>query len=148
MINYYASNAKDCFDDVVALLDDHYKELFDEGKLNPNFDAYKDLDEKGKIVVICCKKDNELIGYILFIIMNDLHNKEIIFASEDFYYLKPKYRKGRTGIEMFKFAEKYLKIQGIDKILVSTQVKHDNSKLFEYLGYKNAEKIYIKNIRQ
>jgi len=149
MINYHVSNAKDCFEEIQQLLHLHYEEisLLKEYPLNPQFGIYEKLDETDKVKVILCKKDNEIIGYIVFFISHHLHYADCLMAIEDIYYLKKEYRTGRVGIRMFKFAEDYLKSIHVDMIKYSTKVHADKSSLFEYLGYTNTEKVFTKMLK-
>jgi GNAT superfamily N-acetyltransferase len=87
---------------------------------------------------------NDVIGYVIFMVQPHLHYKTCLTAFEDIYYLKPEYRKGRTGIRMFKYAEEVLKSVGVNRIIMHTKVHLDNSRLFEYLGYKNSDKLFTK----
>ena len=84
---------------------------------------------------------------MFFFVGPNLHYKDCLLATEDIYYLKPEYRKGRTGIKMFQFAEKYLKSIGINMIRYTTKTHLDNSRLFDYLEYKFIEKVFIKRIQ-
>lgn len=147
-IQYRVTNVKECFDNVFELLKDHYDEVetLKDLQLNPDYCIYFEADKKNLVKVILCEDDNKLIGYIVFFVGPNLHYKHCLIATEDIYYLKPEYRKGRTGIKMFQFAEKYLKSIGINMIRYSTRTKLDNSKLFEYLGCNFIEKVFIKRI--
>lgn len=147
-IQYMTAKVSECFDDVLKLLDEHYNELSvtKNYKLNPIYDIYKQNESNGKCRVILCKDDDEIVGYIVFFIDSNLHYKDCLLATEDIYYLKPKYRKGTIGIKMFKFAENYLKSLGVNMIRYSTKVHMDNSRLFEFMGYSFIEKVFIKNL--
>ena len=147
-IQYRITNAKECFDDVFKLLKDHYDEVetIKDFQLNPDYHVYFEADKKKLVKVILCEDDNKLVGYIVFFVGPNLHYKDCLLATEDIYYLKPEYRKGRIGIKMFKFAEEYLKSIGINMIRYSTKTHLDNSRLFEYLGCSFIEKVFIKRI--
>jgi hypothetical protein len=147
-IQYEVAKVADCFDEVLTLLNDHYKELsVTKGfKLNPDYEIYKHGDKTGTVRVILCKKDQAIIGYVIYFISANLHYKDCLLATEDIYYLKPEYRKGTTGIKMFRFAEKYLKNLGVNMVKYSTKVHMDNSKLFEYLDCNFIEKVFVKNL--
>ena len=41
-------------------------------------------------------------------------------------------------------AEEALRADGVNRIIMHTKVHLDNSKLFEYLGYKHTDKLYTK----
>lgn len=147
-IQYTIEKVSECFDEVLMLLEDHYNELsVTKGfKLNPDYEVYKQADKTGNVRVIICRNNGVIIGYIIYFIGLNLHYKDCLLATEDIYYLKPEYRKGTTGIKMFKFAEKYLKTLGVNMVKYSTKVHMDNSKLFEYLDCKLIEKVFVKNL--
>jgi hypothetical protein len=60
------------------------------------------------------------------------------------YFIKKEFRKGRTGIRLFKYAEDVLRSIGVNRIILHTKVHMDNSRLFEYLDYKNTDKLFSK----
>ena len=93
---------------------------------------------------ITCRNDAELIGYIIFFVSPHLHYKSCITATEDLYFVKKEFRKGRVGIKLFQYAEKVLKDRGVQRIVMHTKVHLDNTKLFEYLGYKQTDKVFSK----
>jgi len=63
MITYSVSNAVNCIQGLKHLLDLHYEEisLIKEFPLNPQWDIYEKMDEAGKVKVILCKEENEII---------------------------------------------------------------------------------------
>ena len=67
-IQYRITNAKECFDRITKLFDEHYKELSvtQELKLNPDYDIYFEADKKNLVKVVLCEDNNELVGYIVF----------------------------------------------------------------------------------
>ena len=124
----------------------HYEELCvtKDFPLAPNYDAYKRLADAGMLRCITVRADNELIGYIIFIVQPHLHYMTCKTAFEDIYFLRKDYRKGRVGIRLFKYAESVLKAIGVDRVIMHTKIHMDNSKLFEYLGYKWTDKLFTK----
>jgi GNAT superfamily N-acetyltransferase len=149
MITYEIGNAKECFDEISRLFQDHYSEisLLKEYDLRPDYAKYFSIHQQENLKVILCKDEEKIIGYIVFFIGKHLHYIDCLLASEDIYYLKPEYRKGRTGIKMFKYAEQYLKSIDVKMIRYGTKVHSDNSALFEYLGYSLTEKVYTKMLK-
>ena len=142
-------NDEDCtifFRELAPLLPVHYEELCvtKDYPLSPDYAAYDRMYQAGCIRSITCRADGELIGYIIFLIQPHLHYKTCITAFEDLYYVKKEYRKGRTGIKLFQYAEKVLKCAGVNRIVMHTKVHMDNSRLFEYLGYKHTDKLFTK----
>jgi GNAT superfamily N-acetyltransferase len=133
-------------DELEQIFPEHYDELCvtKDFALEPDYDAYRRMAAAGMLRTITCRVDEELIGYIVFIIQPHLHYKSCKTAFEDIYYVKKEYRKGRIGIKLFKYAESVLKEIGVNRIIMHTKIHLDNSRLFEYLGYKHTDKLYTK----
>ena len=149
MITYEVGNAKECFNEIQRLFQEHYEEisLLKDYELKPDYAMYFAIHEKDMLKVILCKDEGKIIGYIVFFICKHLHYIDCVLATEDIYYLKPEYRKGRTAIKMFKFAEQYLKSLNVDMIKYGTKIHSDNTSLFEYMGYSFTEKVYTKMLK-
>lgn len=126
----------------------HYDELCvtKDFPLMPDYEAYGRLYVAGMLRCITAREaeTGELIGYALFIVHPHLHYMTCKTAFEDIYFLKKEHRLGRTGIRLFQFAEKALRADGVHRIIMHTKIHLDNSRLFEYLGYKHTDKLYTK----
>ena len=124
----------------------HYEELCvtKEYPLEPDIKAYQALAKAKMLRCITCRADGKLIGYIVFTISRHMHYKSCVTAFEDLYFVRKDYRKGRVGIKLFQYAEKVLRQFGINRIVMHTKVHLDNSRLFEYLGYKWTDKVFTK----
>lgn len=124
----------------------HYEELCvtKDFPLSPDYDAYKRLADAGMLRCITVRAEEEVIGYAIFIVQPHLHYMTCKTAFEDIYYIRPDFRKGRVGIRLFKYAEEVLKGIGVNRIIMHTKIHMDNSKLFEYLGYKWTDKLFTK----
>ena len=146
MITYNEENCLVFFKELAPLLPIHYEELCvtKDYKLEPDYWAYENLHKAGCLRAVTCRSDGELIGYIIFIVQPHLHYRSCITAFEDLYYVKKEYRKGRTGIKLFQYAEQVLKASGVNRIIMHTKIHQDHSRLFEYLGYKNTDKLFTK----
>jgi len=146
VITYNDEDPTVFFGELAPILPEHYEELCvtKDFPLEPDFAAYDRLNTARMLKAVTCRNDGELIGYIIFIIQPHLHYMSCITAFEDLYYVKKEYRKGRTGIKLFQFSEKVLKDAGVKRIIMHTKIHMDNSRLFEYLGYKNTDKLFTK----
>ena len=145
-IVYEDVNGLDFLDEFEQVFPEHYEELCvtKEFPLEPDYDAYRRIGQAGMLRTITCRADGELIGYIIFYIQPHLHYKDCLTAFEDLYFVKKEFRKGRVGIRLFQYAEKVLRQFGINRIVMHTKVHLDNSRLFEYLGYKWTDKVFTK----
>ena len=146
MITYHDEDPTVFFKELAPILPEHYEELCvtKDFPLEPDLAAYERLRVAGMLKAVTCRNDGELVGYIIFIVQPHLHYMSCITAFEDLYYVKKEYRKGRTGIKLFQFSEEVLKDAGVRRIIMHTKIHMDNSRLFEYLGYKNTDKLFTK----
>jgi len=146
VITYHDEDPTVFFRELAPILPEHYEELCvtKDFPLEPDLAAYERLRVAGMLKAVTCRNDGELVGYIIFIVQPHLHYMSCITAFEDLYYVKKEYRKGRTGIKLFQFSEEVLKDAGVRRIIMHTKIHMDNSRLFEYLGYKNTDKLFTK----
>lgn len=145
-VTYQSEDPETFIDELRHILPTHYDELCvtKDFPLMPDYEAYGRLYVAGMLRCITVRDDAELIGYALFIVQPHLHYKSCKTAFEDIYFLRKEHRKGRIGIRLFQFAEDVLKKEGVHRIIMHTKIHLDNSRLFEYLGYKNTDKLYTK----
>lgn len=145
-IEYAAEDPKTFIEELKAIIPAHYDELCvtKDFPLAPDYEAYGRLYMAGMLRCVTVRRDAALIGYIVFVVHPHLHYRTCITAFEDLYYLVKEERLGRTGIRLFQFAERVLRDEGVNRIIMHTKVHMDNSRLFEYLGYKNSDKLYTK----
>ena len=147
----YEDTAPEAFiEELKDILPEHYDELCvtKDFPLAPDYEAYGRLSVNGMLRCITVRGDGTLIGYAIFIVQPHLHYRTCRTAFEDIYFLKKEYRQGRIGIRLFQYAEQALRRIGVDRIIMHTKIHLDNSKLFEYLGYKLTDKLYTKILTQ
>lgn len=131
------------------LWDRHWQEVAinrDVIKLNIDYGQYDQLDAAGALHVVAARDAGKIVGYHLSIVRPHLHYADSLSAFTDVYYVAPEFRKGRAGIELFKFVEKTLKARGVQKMFTGTKIHLDMSKVFERLGWKETERLYTKVI--
>ena len=143
---YQSEDPAAFIEELKGILPEHYDELCvtKDFPLVPDYEAYGRLYIAGMLRCITVRDDGALIGYASFTVQPHLHYKTCKTAFEDIYFLKKEYRKGRLGIRLFQFAEKELRNEGVNRIVMHTKIHLDNSSLFEYLGYKLTDKLYTK----
>ena len=150
MIEYRLEKLADIFDELQPLIKLQFEELerplTPDHDLDPDWERYYYIEKLNLLKVITCREKGKLIGYAFFTVGGHLHSRHCLTAYEDVYFLKKEYRKGRIGIQLFKYAEEYMKSIGVNRIFYTTKVHSDNSRLFEYLGYTLIEKVYSKLI--
>jgi GNAT superfamily N-acetyltransferase len=149
MITYQQEFLATARPDAQKLLEDHWEEIaLNKGKiaLNPDWEAYEALESSGKLKIFTARDDDRLIGYFVVIVGINLHYKDHVFAVNDILYLSKEHRKGRTGLKLIKFAEKYLKEDGVSVLSINTKVHKPFDSLMEYMGFNLIERVYSKYI--
>jgi GNAT superfamily N-acetyltransferase len=149
-ITYQQESLINCEKDAKELLQSHWEEIAlnkDVIKLDPDWEAYYSLEDGGVLKVFTARSNGTLVGYFVVICRNHLHYKSNLFAFNDVLYLAKDYRKGMTGPKLMKFAEKCLKEDGVDVLVVNTKRHKPFDQLLVWLGYKHAENIYTKLLR-
>jgi GNAT superfamily N-acetyltransferase len=145
-IRYIVEDPATFIEELKDIIPAHYDELCvtKDFPLAPDYEAYGRLYVAQMLKCITARDENGLIGYAIFIVQPHLHYKSCKTAFEDIYFLKKEHRLGRTGIRLFQFAEEALRADGVNRIIMHTKIHMDNSRLFEYLGYKHTDKLYTK----
>lgn len=145
-IQYVVEDPATFIEELKEIIPVHYDELCvtKDFPLMPDYEAYGRLYVAGMLRCITARDGDDLVGYAIFIVHPHLHYKTCKTAFEDIYFLKKEHRLGRTGIRLFQFAEEALRADGVNRIIVHTKIHLDNSRLFEYLGYKHTDKLYTK----
>lgn len=137
--------------DIKPLLEKHWEEIAvnqDKIKLNPDWETYASLEESGMLKIFTARDGEQLIGYFVVIVRRHIHYKDHLFAGNDILYLSPEYRKGRTGPDLIKFAEKYLKEDGVSVLVINTKVHRPFDSLLEWLGFSLIERTYSKYLKE
>ena len=149
MIKYQQEFLSQVQSDIEPLLEIHWKEIAlnqDKIKLNPDWDAYHNLELTGNLKIFTARSGEELVGYFVVMLNNNIHYKDHVFASNDVIYLHKDYRKGFAGIRLIKFAEKCLKEDGVSVLLINTKSHKPFDKVLERLKFKPIERVFSKFI--
>lgn len=123
---------------------DHHAEVnvFDDVPLDINWDRYAAAGKNYRFFV--AKDEDVIVGWIGFFVYDHLRHIGYKMAKEDWYYVVPSYRGNGIGRRLFEYAEKFLKLDGVRRVMVTCKVDHDHSGLIESLGYKHYEKNFTK----
>lgn len=149
-ITYQQESLATCKEDAQHLLEKHWEEIAlnkEVIKLNPDWEAYYDLEDAGSLKIFTARSDGVLIGYFVVICRKHLHYVDHVFSFNDILYVAQEYRKGLVGAKLMKFAEQCLKEDGVSVLVVNTKRHKPFDSLLEWLGYKHTENIYTKLLR-
>lgn len=147
MITYQQESLVTVKADIIPLLEKHWEEVAlnkEKIKLNPDWDAYANLEDAGVLKIFTSREDGKLVGYFVVFVKAHIHYKDHLFCYNDVIFIDEEYRKGFTSPRLIKFAEKCLKADGVEVMIVNTKMHKPFDSLLIWLGYKHIENLYSK----
>jgi GNAT superfamily N-acetyltransferase len=150
--SYQVEQLHDVIEELKPFAPLHWSELGltkDNVPLDMDWERYLDLEDNDKLHLVTVRHNGHVIGYQFTFVGGHFHYKSTKHGLVDLYYLLPQFRKGKVGVELFKFAEAELKKIGVVKIITGCKAKLpglDHTKLFEHLGYELSDYQFIKII--
>lgn len=135
--------------DMQKLIEAHWEEIAlnqDRIKLNPDWDAYADLEKIGVAKAFTVRESGRLVGYFVVFCKKHIHYKDHIFAANDVIFLHPEYRKGMTGVRLIRFAEQCLAEDGVSVLVINTKTHKPFDAVLERIGFGLSERVYTKFI--
>lgn len=147
MITYQQESLVTTKADIIPLLEKHWEEVAlnkEKIKLNPDWDAYANLEDAGILKIFTARDDRKLLGYFVVFVKSHIHYKDHLFCYNDVIFVDEEYRKGFTSPRLIKFAEKCLKADGVEVMIVNTKRHKPFDSLLVWLGYKHIENLYSK----
>lgn len=134
----------DIMNEMKILTKEHYQEITlykDKVKLDPDWNAYKMMEDKNQFFLFTARVDGELVGYSAFFVKPHIHYKELMVASNDVLFLNKKHRTGLTGIKLIKYSEQKLKEIGVNKITWHVKYSNDFRPILHRMGYADEDVI-------
>ena len=147
-MKYQVEKWEDFYKDAIPLFEAHWKELENDRDgivLNIDHERYKALDDNG-FLLITTARDEELIGYIVNVVSENLHCKELM-SENDSLYVKPEYRSQGIFSELLDFTIKTLKEMNVSKMHIHTKVWQNFGGLLEKNNFVEIERNYELNLR-
>ena len=148
MITYQYESWKTFGPDGEKLFPLHWEELaLDKETIKPccDHEKYQKLDEMGMLHVTTVRFHGVLVGYAINFLLENMHYKGAgLMAVSDMYFLLPQFRKGITGIRLFRTMEAGLKEKGVVRAATSCKVHKDHEELFVKLGWRFSDKTFTK----
>lgn len=147
-VTFQRERAHGVIPDLEPLLMRHWEEIahFKDIPLNPDFDAYRAMEEKGLLRVFTARNDGVLIGYAIFIVATNIHyaTKQ---AVQDVLFLAPEYRNARVGLGLIQYGDEELTREGVSAVYHHVKAAHDFGPLLRRLGYELVDFIYGKRVQ-
>lgn len=115
-------------------------------KLNPDWPRYAELAKTGRIFMVFGFADDELIAYALMFVQKHLHDKELVYALDDVYYVKQDERQAGTGAKLIAQCEEEARARGAKLITMRTKLHRSHIAFFEFNGYHQFEMVMAKEL--
>lgn len=147
VISCHLESFEQRLEELKRLLPAHYRELAlnqDAVPLDPQYEFYIERERQGGLLFVALRDAGEMIGYYIGFIAPGLHYKTCLTCTTDIFFVRADKRKGRAGVQMFRFVEKELRRRGVQRWFTGSKVQHDASALFEFLKFDPVETYYSK----
>jgi hypothetical protein len=148
-LTFQVENWHDVKEEMSVLWPIHWEEIANDKeriKLDVWMEAYDLMSKMNQLHIVTVRNEGTIVGYHWSIVRPHLHYKNSLTAYTDIYFLLPAYRKGFTGVKLFKYVEETLKGIGVEKMYTASKTKSDKSSIFERLGWTRSEVVYTKYI--
>jgi len=109
--------------------------------LDPDYEFYEAMDRLGRMVVATARDDDgPLIGYAIYFLGPHKHYREHLWAISDIYWIHPEHRRGRVGMNLFKFVEQALRTRKVSVMHTTSKTAHPAAaRMLESLGHTMIE---------
>jgi len=137
------------WNDARSLLEDHYEEIssYPDIPLIVDTDAYLELEGMDKLRVYTVRDGNNLIGYVLFMVVFNLHYMTSRQAIQDVLYMHPDYRRTGIAAELLGYTENELRNEGVQVVYHHAKIQHPAlGKLLTSMGYDITDELYAKRL--
>lgn len=103
----------------------------------PIFERYNQYNKVGWFLMFTARDEGRLVGSCGVYLVPSMHTQALI-ATEDTWYMRKEYRKGRNAINFYKFGEAEIVKRGAVEFSVSSKMidgKPTTGRLLEYLDF-------------
>jgi hypothetical protein len=147
-VTFHVEQWRDFYPEAKPLMQEHWEEIAidrEQIPLSLNEERYQQISDAGILHILVAREGAELAGYYIALVLPHIHYQDAgLMAFTDIYFLRPQFRKGHAGVQMFVEAERTLREAGVVKAYLSCKAHRDISPIFEALGWKFSDKSYTK----
>ncbi len=151
MITFQLETWKQFYEDAPSLwvrimteMKDQITGAFGQEQINPDVEAYQRLDDMGRLIIVTARDGKKLVGYATSAIQQHPHFTQTKIGFGDTTYLLPEYRKGLTGMKLFRMTEKLMKELGVKRYLAPVFGTGAMEAIFKRMGFTAEHTIYSK----
>jgi Acetyltransferase (GNAT) domain len=140
MLTYQRETLKQCLEDMQELWPEHFREVasFPDRVLNVNIDRLRNAENAKALVIVTARDDGKMVGYMMDILINPMHYKNMLMASSDAFYIKPEYR-AKCARGLLKLIEKEVRSEGAEVRVTRVKFVNNAEQFHALMGYKTFE---------
>jgi|TARA_R100000656_G_scaffold95374_1_gene69230 hypothetical protein len=136
-----------CQLELAILFPEHWKKLALDREiipLDPNYEVYGALEERGELLLIALRDAGKLVGYWSAHVGAGLHYQSTLTATMDMWFVSEEYEKTTASLTLMRSVEKEYNRRGVKKAIAGEKIHKPCGRLYEAFGYKPAEVQYTK----
>ena len=117
-------------------------------EFRPNYPAYAQMEQEGRILQFVIRKSGALVGYCMVMLFESLHT-QLLSAQEDSLFLHPDYRGGFMMVAFVKYIIHVLTGYGVRDMRVTSKTSNKAYVLMERAGFVQCAKqlVFIPEVR-
>lgn len=133
-------------DEIKPLITRHWQEIahYKDIKLDPDWEHYRSLDDRGFLAVFTARQDSVLVGYAIFFVRSNPHYKQSLQAHQDIIFIDQE--KRGFGKDFITWCDNQLKSDGVQVVYHHVKKSHDFSPLLRRIGYNLVDLIYSRRL--
>ncbi len=117
-------------------------------QLNPDHERYRAMEKAGMLHILTARVDGTLAGYLSVLIAPHRLDRNALIASDDVFYVSPKFRRLHIGRKMLTEAIRFLEGRGVTALLFREHAGRAEPGYLARYGFRPIEMVYAKLLRQ
>lgn len=139
----------DVIDLSTALQTEHWEEIAKNKHLMvlaPDVEKYRLIEQAGKLFAVLAYDGDEMVGYSVNIVDNNLHYRDLVQAQNDVLFVKPSHRAGRLFLRLREATMRMAAARGARLMLWHAKEDTPLADILPRLGCKVQDIIYSEEL--
>lgn len=147
MLTAQVERLADCLEELKPLFELHFDRVA-SGKeyahLNPNYQAYLEVERQGLLLTIILRSDERAVGYWIAFLIPSLHYQDCLTATCDVWAISPDYVGTIAPLILMRSVEKEYRSRKVMRSFVAEKIEYPSERILKLFNYKPIEKTYEK----
>lgn len=138
MVQIIEGSVSDKWDQVAALLHEHWDELAKNKRimvLKPDIERYRQIEAAGMMLALFAYDGDQIVGYVASFITKHLHYSDLTMAMNDVLFVTKSHRSGRTGLQLIRETERLAKERGAQLMIWHAKKDTQLESILPRIGY-------------